>query len=78
VSVIDQFLGLKTANVAKQSKGESHLMTSQSHWRDLAEQTSKEMDSEKLMVLVARLCQAIDGEHEEKSRHHMTHEPQAI
>jgi hypothetical protein len=77
VSVIDQFLGLKTANVAS-SQGESHLMTSQSNWRDLAEQASTEMDSEKLMVLVAKLCQGIDGEREEKSPRHMTNEVQAI
>jgi hypothetical protein len=31
----------------------------------LAEQASKEMDSGKLMHLIAELCQALDGEHEE-------------
>ena len=45
-------------------------MTPQSDWRDLAEQTSKEMDSAKLMALVAKLCQAIDGERQEKFRLH--------
>jgi hypothetical protein len=53
-------------------------MTPQSNWIDIAEQTSKETDSAKLMVLVTKLCQAIDGERQEKSRHHMTNEPQAI
>ena len=77
VSVIDQFPGLKTSNVAS-SRGGIAFMTPQSNWIDIAEQASKEMDSAKLMVLVAKLCNAIDGEHEEKSRHHMTNEPQAI
>jgi hypothetical protein len=77
VSVIAQFPGLKTFNVAS-SRGGIAFMTPQSNWRDLAEETSKEMDSEKLMVLVAKLCQAIDGEPLKKSRHHMTNEPQAI
>jgi hypothetical protein len=60
------------------TQGEIAFMTPRSNWRELAEQTSKEMDSAKLMVLVAKLCQAIDGERQEKSRHHMTNEPQAI
>ena len=78
MSVIDQTLGLKTANVVKHSQGGIAFMTPRSNWRELAEQTSKEMDSAKLMVLVAKLCQATDGERQEKSRHHMTNEPQAI
>jgi hypothetical protein len=77
VSVIDQFLGLKPANLC-QGQGGIAFMTPQSAWRDIAEQTSKEMDSAKLMVLVDKLCQAIDSERQEKSRHHMTNEPQAL
>jgi hypothetical protein len=29
-------------------------------WRSIAEQASKEMDPEKLMVLIAQLCSALD------------------
>src|SRR5579862_8337524 len=35
------------------------------HQTRLAEQASKEMDSMKLLVLVAELCRAIDDEHKE-------------
>jgi hypothetical protein len=35
------------------------------HQTHLAEQVSKEMDSVKLLVLVAELCRALDDEHEE-------------
>jgi hypothetical protein len=36
-----------------------------SHQTRLAEQVSKEMDSVKLLVLVAELCRALDNEREE-------------
>ena len=36
-------------------------------WRSIAEQTSKEMDPAKLMILVEKLCCALDGERREKS-----------
>ncbi|MGA2005131.1 MAG: hypothetical protein ABSG70_17225 [Terriglobales bacterium] len=32
-------------------------------WRALAEQTSKEMDNGKLMILVQQLCNALDERH---------------
>ena len=35
------------------------------HQTHLSEQVSKEMDSVKLLVLVAELCRALDNEHEE-------------
>ena len=35
-------------------------------WRFIAEQVSKEMDSAKLTILVAKLCRALDGERTEK------------
>jgi len=35
-------------------------------WRCIAEQASKEMDSAKLMVLIGKLCRALDGEHKGK------------
>jgi len=53
-------------------------MKPQSNWLHLAKQASEEMDSAKLMTLVSELCQAIDGEHQEKSRQHMTNESEAI
>ena len=53
-------------------------MTPQSNWLHLAKQASEEMDSAKLMSLVDKLCQAIDGEHQAKSRKHMTNGPEAI
>jgi len=36
-------------------------------WRPIAQQTSNEMDSAKLLILVAKLCRALDGEREKKS-----------
>ncbi len=53
-------------------------MTPQSNWLDIAEQTSKETDPAKLMVLVTKLCQAINGERQEKSRLHLSTVPAAI
>lgn len=53
-------------------------MTPQSNWLHIAEQASQEMDSAKLMTLISKLCQAMDGEHEEKSRQHMTNESKTI
>lgn len=37
-------------------------------WQTIAQQASKEMDSTKLMVLVAKLCVALDDRHEAKPR----------
>jgi hypothetical protein len=37
-------------------------------WRCIAEQASKEMDSTKLIVLIGKLCGALDIERREKSR----------
>ena len=37
-------------------------------WRSIAEQASKEMDSAKLMILVGKLCCALDSERREKSQ----------
>jgi hypothetical protein len=37
-------------------------------WRSIAELASKEMDPAKLMILVEKLCCALDGERKEKSR----------
>jgi hypothetical protein len=53
-------------------------MTPKSNWQHIAKQASEEMDSAKLMTLVSKLCQAIDGEREEKSRQHMTNESETI
>jgi hypothetical protein len=53
-------------------------MTPQSNWLHIAEQASEEMDSAKLMVLVSKLCQAMDGERQEKSRQHASNQPKAI
>lgn len=36
-------------------------------WRSIAEQTSNEMDPTKLMILVEKLCRALDGERRQKS-----------
>ena len=33
-------------------------------WRHIAEQTSKEIDPAKLMILVAKLCRALSDERE--------------
>jgi hypothetical protein len=37
-------------------------------WQSIAEHASKEMDSAKLMILVEKLCHALDSERKEKSR----------
>jgi hypothetical protein len=37
-------------------------------WTSIAEQASKEMDSAKLVILVEKLCHAIDAERKQKSR----------
>jgi hypothetical protein len=36
-------------------------------WRSIAEQTNKEMDPAKLMILVEKLCRALEGERRKKS-----------
>jgi hypothetical protein len=36
-------------------------------WQSIAEQTSKETDPAKLMILVEKLCCALEGERREKS-----------
>ncbi len=38
------------------------------NWRTIAEQASKEIDPQKLMVLIGKLCCALEGERREKSR----------
>ncbi len=38
-----------------------------SEWKTLAEQASQEMDSDKLMVLVQRLCASLDEKSQRKS-----------
>jgi hypothetical protein len=35
-------------------------------WRSLAKQVTKEMDPAKLATLIAKLCQALDGERKQK------------
>ena len=37
-------------------------------WRSIAEQTNKETDPAKLMILVEKLCCALEDEHREKSQ----------
>jgi hypothetical protein len=37
-------------------------------WRSIAEQASKETDPAKLMILVEKLCCALEGERREKSQ----------
>ena len=37
-------------------------------WRFIAEQTGNEMDPAKLMILVERLCCALEGERRQKSQ----------
>jgi hypothetical protein len=37
-------------------------------WRPIAEQASKEMDPQKLTVLIEKLCCALEGGRREKSR----------
>ena len=36
-------------------------------WRSIAQQVSQEMEPAKLMILVGKLCCALDGERREKS-----------
>jgi hypothetical protein len=36
-------------------------------WRSIAEQTSNEMDPAKLMILVEKLCRALDGDRVKRS-----------
>jgi len=36
-------------------------------WRSIAERASKEMNPAKLMILVEKLCRALEGEHRETS-----------
>jgi hypothetical protein len=36
-------------------------------WRSIAQQASKEMEPAKLMILVRKLCCALEGERREKS-----------
>ncbi len=38
------------------------------NWRPIAEQASQEMDTQKLMILIEKLCCALEGERREKSR----------
>jgi hypothetical protein len=38
------------------------------NWLNIAERASKEMDSAKLMILVGKLCRALDGEREKGSQ----------
>jgi hypothetical protein len=40
----------------------------ESDWRPIAEQASKEMDPQKLTILIEKLCCALEGERGEKSR----------
>jgi hypothetical protein len=37
-------------------------------WRPIAEQASKELDPHKLMILIEKLCCALEGERREKPR----------
>ena len=37
-------------------------------WRPVADQASKEADPQKLMILIGKLCCALEGERREKSR----------
>jgi hypothetical protein len=37
-------------------------------WRTIAEQASKEMDPQKLMILIGKLCCALEGERKGKRR----------
>lgn len=37
-------------------------------WRSIAEQTSTEMDPAKLMILIEKLCRALEGKRREKSQ----------
>jgi hypothetical protein len=46
-------------------------------WRDIAEQASRETDSEKLNELVAKLCDELDGERKPTASVGLQHRPQA-
>jgi hypothetical protein len=37
-------------------------------WRPIAEQASKELDPQRLMILIGKLCCALEGECREKPR----------
>jgi hypothetical protein len=37
-------------------------------WQSIAEHASREMDSAKLMILVEKLCYALDGNRKQKSQ----------
>ena len=37
-------------------------------WRTIAEQASKEIDPQKLMILIGKLCCGLEGERREKPR----------
>ena len=37
-------------------------------WKPIAEQASKELDPQKLMILIGRLCWALEDERREKPR----------
>jgi 5'-deoxynucleotidase YfbR-like HD superfamily hydrolase len=53
-------------------------MKSQGNWLHIAEQASEEMDSAKLMTLVSKLCQALDGESQGNSGQHVSNERRTI
>jgi hypothetical protein len=44
-------------------------------WRPIAELASKELDPQKLMILIGKLCCALEGEPREKPRRN---EPQGL
>jgi hypothetical protein len=48
-----------------------------SDWRLIAERASKEKDPAKMMILIAQLCQAFDGERAKKASAAATQENQA-
>ena len=47
---------------------DSKHMDSKQDWRIIAEQVIKEMDPEKLLILVARLCKAFDEKQARSAR----------
>jgi hypothetical protein len=47
---------------------DSKHMDSKQDWRIIAEEVSKEMDPEKLKILVERLCKAFDEKHARSAR----------
>jgi hypothetical protein len=53
-------------------------MAPPTNWLHIAEQASEEMDSAKLMTLLSALCQALDGEPQEKLGHHVSKEAKTI